>query len=149
MNDHAKTKLAAHGIRCTEQRAAIYACLEQSKQHPTAEQLYQIVLCQHPQLNVSLATIYNSLETLCDAGLARKLSGHTGKGPARYDADCHCHPHLRDQTTGEFADLPHDLGRELMDAIPQQTLQRIQQKTGYKIERICLELIGTKNNKSK
>ncbi|MEE8459867.1 MAG: transcriptional repressor, partial [Phycisphaerales bacterium] len=68
--------LAGHGIRCTPQRRALYEALRGTKSHPTAEELYRIVKPATERL--SRATVYNTLEMLCEVGLARKLPSSRG-----------------------------------------------------------------------
>src|SRR5438067_2145074 len=94
------------GWRFTRQRAAVYAYLRAAEAHPTAEQVYQAVRQELP--NISLATVYKSLETLVSAGLAAKLAD--ADGPARYDCRSDAHYHLRCTRTGQVRDLalPYD-----------------------------------------
>jgi Fur family peroxide stress response transcriptional regulator len=143
MIDTARSKLTASGMRCTHQRAIVYATLAQSEEHPSAEDIYRRVMLEHPNLGVSMATVYNTLEALCAVGLARKYPGLGRNGSARYDADCLCHPHLRDQDSGRIIDLPEDLGSELLQALPKELIRKIEAQTGFAVERICLELIGS------
>src|SRR5262245_26790191 len=94
-----RATLEAAGNRCTRQRAAVYAYLKSVVTHPTAEEVYRAV--QHQVPNISLATVYNSLEALVDAKLAAKISGD---GPARYDARTENHYHVRCLKTGQVRD---------------------------------------------
>ncbi|MEQ9459769.1 MAG: transcriptional repressor [Phycisphaeraceae bacterium] len=144
----ARIKMSSCGMRCTHQRAVVYSTLASSSEHPTAEEIYRLVLADHPDLNVSMATVYNTLEALCSFGLARKYPGLGRNGSARYDADCWCHPHLRDHDTGRIVDLPEELGRELLQSLPKEMIKKIEARTGFTIERICLELIGTYESKA-
>src|SRR5437660_149446 len=94
------------GWRFTRQRAAVYAFLHSAEAHPTAEQVFQAVRQQLP--NISLATVYKSLETLVGAGLAVQLAD--AEGPARYDCRSDAHYRLRCTRTGQVRDLalPYD-----------------------------------------
>ncbi len=84
-----QTRFERHGLRRTNQRAAIYRFLRGSAEHPTAEQVYSAVRAEIA--NISLATVYKALETLVTCGLVSKLA--YGDEAARYDArtDDHCH----------------------------------------------------------
>jgi Fe2+ or Zn2+ uptake regulation protein len=54
--------------------------------------------------DISLATVYKSLETLVGCGLAVKLT--YGDGSARYDGRTDPHPHARCLTCGAVLDVP-------------------------------------------
>ena len=81
--------LEANGQRFTEQRAAVYRYLRASTEHPTADDVFIAVRRMIP--DISLATVYKSLETLVGCGLAAKLT--YGDGSARYDGRTDPHPH--------------------------------------------------------
>ncbi|NJL31930.1 MAG: hypothetical protein HC898_10020 [Phycisphaerales bacterium] len=51
-------------------------------------------------------------------------------------------PHLRIEQTGAVVDLPDDLGRELVQALPAELLQRIEDRMHFRIRQIHLELAG-------
>jgi Fur family peroxide stress response transcriptional regulator len=72
------------GLRLTPQRTAICQRLAHDKTHPTAQILYEHMLAEFP--NLSLATIYNTLDTLVSAGLIYEL-GSAGDNAVHYDAD--------------------------------------------------------------
>ena len=132
---------ASHGLRCTRQREAVYAALKATKKHPTPEQLHTLVTSQEP--GISLATVYNTLDARCDAGLCRRFateSGASGGSAYRYDADIEDHAHL-ETADGRLLDLPESLDDELQDAIPAELLRRIEHATGVKIDRVALRLI--------
>jgi Fur family transcriptional regulator, peroxide stress response regulator len=76
--------LKAAGLRLTPQRGAICRSLANDKTHPTAQTLYARMRLEFP--NISLATIYNTLETLASAGLISEL-GEAGDNTKHYDAD--------------------------------------------------------------
>src|SRR5690606_28994469 len=107
----------------TKQRVAIYEALRDANTHPTAEALYKTVKPLTSRL--SLATVYNTLDALCQAGLVRKLP--TTNGCCRYDAETTPHLHVRCVETGEIADVPEQLSDELIHGLPQDVLRRIEQ----------------------
>ena len=107
-----RTALEQCGSRYTQQRAAVYAYLEQVENHPTAEEVYKAVQRSLP--HISLATVYNALEALVLARLANKLT--YGDGSARYDCRDDLHYHLRDEVTGEVRDLPTQFDAALLQA---------------------------------
>lgn len=91
------------GRRMTTQRSAVYEALCAWEGHPTAEDLYLTLRGRLP--HISLATVYNNLEMLVNAGMAVKL---TGERSARYDAICEPHAHAKCTHCGQVQDLPHE-----------------------------------------
>lgn len=63
--------LRAAGYRLTRQRKAILKYLATTDAHPSAQQVFQEAKKDHPGL--SLATVYNTLETLARMGLIKIL----------------------------------------------------------------------------
>jgi Fur family peroxide stress response transcriptional regulator len=126
-----------HNLRCTTQRVALYEALKASHAHPTAEELFQLVKPNTEKL--SLATVYNTLETLCEAGLVRRIP--TSHGCCRYDGDISAHPHMRDQDTGEIIDVPHDLSHQLMHSLSDDVLRRIERETGVQVQGVSIQIL--------
>ncbi|MEM9167694.1 MAG: Fur family transcriptional regulator [Planctomycetota bacterium] len=126
--------LRAHGVRATPQREAIYDALIHSKNHPSADELFHAVQARLPGL--SLATVYNTLETLVDAGLCRKVpAGYV----TRYDADTSDHVHVQLED-GRVVDVPGDLSRRMLEGIPPATLAAIGRSLGIDITGLRVEL---------
>lgn len=77
-------------LRMTNQREIILRELVKSKEHLTADELYDIVKKVMPR--ISLATVYRNLEILSEAGLIGKLeiSGRQ----KRFDYDVSDHDHI-------------------------------------------------------
>ncbi len=122
--------LEANGQRFTEQRAAVYRFLLSTVTHPTADDVFTSVRSGIP--DISLATVYKSLETLVGCGLAAKLT--YGDGSARYDGRTDPHPHARCLDCGSVLDVP---GR--LDAL---ALERLGPVDGFSVEGYRLELVG-------
>ncbi len=78
------------GLNVTYQRMIIYKYLMQSKEHPTAEDIYRRVKEEYP--SISLATVYKTLETLAEHEVITKVTALHDL--ARYDADTSPHHHL-------------------------------------------------------
>lgn len=89
------------GVRFTRQRCAVLQTVLDAEDHPTAALIYERTLQQEPGL--SLATVYNALETLHEAGLINRL--HFDDGTARYCKNLVPHVHLIDEATGEVLDI--------------------------------------------
>lgn len=133
-----------HGLRCTRQRYAIYRALAATTAHPTADELYRSVRGSIEGL--SLATVYNSLEAFCDAGLAMRLAANgsvrRGGGAARYDAAVDEHLHVRCTQSGRVADVPDELGRRLLQYIPGEVVEELGRALGFRVDHLNIELIG-------
>lgn len=126
--------LEANGQRFTEQRSAVYRYLLSTKAHPTADDVFTHVRSEIP--DISLATVYKSLETLVGCGLAAKLT--YGDGSARYDGRPDPHPHARCLDCGAVLDVPGRLdGAALAGLGP---------LPGFAVEGYRLELVGHCDN---
>ncbi|MEM1212909.1 MAG: transcriptional repressor [Planctomycetota bacterium] len=132
--------LSNANLRATKQRRAVYTALAATNQHPTADDLHHSVQARLP--GISLATVYNTLEAFTDAGLVQKLPATSPNGSARYDADCHHHLHVRCAKTGRVADIPEDLSRQLLDMIPDARLAELEDRLGFTIDEVQIELLG-------
>lgn len=137
MRDDVRTLFSKTGLRCTRQRVAIYEALAATQAHPTAEQLFENVRASCDGL--SLATVYNTLEAFCRAGLCRRLP--VTHGSVRYDADLHPHIHFVDES-GRFMDVPDDLGERLLSHLPPELINEIADRMNIRVDRISLQLIG-------
>jgi Fur family transcriptional regulator, peroxide stress response regulator len=126
---------ARHGLRFTPQRRAIYETLCRTKTHPTAEMLFRQV--QAITGSVSLATVYNTLDALAEAGLVQKIPSESGC--CRYDANTDEHLHVRIAETGEICDVPHELSSELLEALPRNVIEKIERATGSRIESVNIQ----------
>lgn len=122
--------LEANGQRFTEQRAAVYRYLRQTHKHPSADDVFTSV--RHFIPDISLATVYKSLETLVSCGLASKLT--YGDGSARYDGRTDPHPHARCLTCGKVRDLPGHLDTG--------SLGGLGELPGFAIEGYRVEVVG-------
>ncbi|HVZ94140.1 MAG TPA: transcriptional repressor [Phycisphaerales bacterium] len=139
MNDHGphpdiRELLTRHDMRCTRQREEIYRTLMATKVHPTAEELHRLVGELSP--GTSLATVYNTLDVLCEAGLCRKVP--TPDGTARYDADLSEHLHAVTKD-GRLVDVPDDLSKQVLDYLPRGLVEEIERRIGAPISHINLE----------
>jgi Fur family transcriptional regulator, ferric uptake regulator len=121
----AADRLTAAGERVTRQRLLVANALAASGRQMTAEQLYRSLRRTAP--GIGRATIFRTLETLVEAGVARRLEldGHVYAYVACLRAH---HHHLACTTCGRVEEideayvtpiaerLAHDLGFEIDDA---------------------------------
>lgn len=135
MQDERAKLFADVNVRCTRQRLDVYTALCATKAHPTAEQLHRMVLERSP--GTSLATVYNTLELLCQAGLCRRIP--TGEGCARYDADTSAHVHVLTRA-GQVMDAPEDLGRAVLAALPAELIDALESRLGGQLAHLSIAL---------
>lgn len=83
-------------------RSAILACLRASKEHPSAETLFESLQTEHP--DISLATVYRNLALFRSQGLIQSLG--TVEGVERFDGDIRPHVHFVCSKCGAVLDLP-------------------------------------------
>lgn len=136
--DQIQQLFSRHRLRCTRQRRALYEALISTRSHPTADQLFQKVA--QSEQDISLATVYNTLEAFCRAGLAQKLLGRGGS--TRYDAATHNHLHLRDAQSDTVSDVPDSIGNRILKNIPQHVLTDLEKELGFRITQLQIELVG-------
>ncbi len=100
-----KRSLAKSGRRMTRQREAVYQTVLQYKDHPTAEEVFARVRSRIPE--ISLATVYNSLEALAETGHLQKVP-RIDDAPARYDHLSDPHHHMRCVDCGKVWNIGSD-----------------------------------------
>ena len=100
------------GLRMTDQRRAVYDTLMAHRDHPSAVQVFGRVRARMP--SISLATVYNCLETLSGCGLVKTVN--LERGPARYCPNLDEHAHFHCATCGTVLDLPLRARRKPEDA---------------------------------
>lgn len=99
--------------RTSRRRQIILELVRSMHSHPTANELYEQVRKQLP--NISLGTIYRNLDLLCEQGQVQRL--RLGGGQTRYDGWLEEHCHVQCVSCGRVDDvdlrpLAGDLGVE-------------------------------------
>lgn len=101
----AEAMLRASGVRMTPQRRVVLQILDGNRTHPTAagivEQARERLGC------VSVATIYNTLETLVALGLVRRLD--VMESSMHFDPDTSPHHHFVCRECHRVLDVPQPL----------------------------------------
>jgi Fur family transcriptional regulator, peroxide stress response regulator len=110
-SDALAQRLSDSGLRSTPQREAIYSVLLEKRDHPTAEEVFARAKPEMPM--ISLATVYNCLETLVQCNLVRAVNFE--RGPTRYCPNLQPHAHFHDEQTGATHDI--DLPAGLLDRV--------------------------------
>lgn len=109
-------RLADSGVRPTAQREVVFKVILEKRDHPTADEIFARVKTQMP--TISLATVYNCLETLVQCRLVRQVN--LERAPTRYCPNLHAHAHFHDEATGQIhdVDLPGELTARLHEILP-------------------------------
>ena len=109
-------RLKACDVRPTPQREVVLKVILEKRDHPTADEIFARVKAQMP--TISLATVYNCLETLVSCDLVRQV--HLERGATRYCPNLHEHAHFHDNATGAIhdVDLPPDVLKRLREILP-------------------------------
>lgn len=115
-SDSLTQRLADSGLRATPQREVVYAVLLRKRDHPTAEEVFARVKAELP--TISLATVYNCLETLVQCELVRAVNFE--RSPTRYCPNLRPHAHFHDEQTGRTfdIDLPAAVLAEVNQVLP-------------------------------
>lgn len=123
-------QLRARGIAVTPQRLAVLSSLQNRRDHPTAENIYQEVRRQLPA--ISFNTVYKTLEILSQKGMVIKVNPlHE---VARYDGETGPHAHLICRQCHRIVDLDWQAGE--FPALPPDS------RHGFKIEHPSLTFWG-------
>ena len=91
---------------------------------------------------VSQATVYNTLDTLVECGLATRIPASSSGGACRYDPDTGEHVHLV-LDDGRILDVPEDLSKRLIESVPQELLSELSVRLGVNCSGIKIELSGS------
>jgi Fe2+ or Zn2+ uptake regulation protein len=117
------TALRARGMRVTPQRVVVHRALRELDRHVTADELLATVADRLP--NVSLPTIYATLDLLEELGMVRRVQR---AGTTLFDPRTDSHHHLICTTCGSIEDLD--------SALDTTSLERAAKRHGFQHERI-------------
>ena len=124
--------LRKKGLRPTKQRTCVYNIIMSKKDHPTADDILNRVRKNLP--TISLATVYNCLETLVDCELVRQVN--FDRSSTRFCPNLTPHAHFKCSETGNIFDISLDEEsiRSLKAVLPK----------GYKADNFELSFAGSK-----
>jgi len=100
----AAAALRSKGLRPTRARCLLLTYLWSTDRHPTAEEITSALRTDGAEIGV--ATVYQNLNRLVDAGLVLRLSGTDGR--SRFDADVSPHDHAVCESCGRIVDIDID-----------------------------------------
>jgi Fur family transcriptional regulator, peroxide stress response regulator len=124
----------ARGVKATPQRIAIFECLQARGGHLTAEEVYEEVSQRQP--TISFATVYNTLELLCELGEVRPVI--VDELRRRYDVNPRAHQHAVCQRCHGIVDV---------DVAPEAVLRAIlplvdAEQIDFRIEGAAVKFYG-------
>ena len=105
-----------NGFRATLQRTAIAQIVLNRKDHPTAEQVFNIVRRGYPL--ISLSTVYNTLNTLRNVNMVRELAFNDDA--TRFDPNMQVHFNLVCDRCGSISDFEDRNIKEFIDKAGQK-----------------------------
>ena len=103
----------------SKQREAILDVMKENRTHPTAEEIYKLVLEKEPQ--ISKSTVYRNINILEKKKKIRKLNMTVG--PDRYDYLYKEHSHAICEKCGKIFDFYYDIDK---DKISNELLKQIE-----------------------
>ena len=116
--------------RNTVQRSIIESALRSLCDHPTADEVFDVVSKDHP--SISRATVYRTLSRLADEGAIIRV--RINNGADRFDQTLYPHYHVRCTRCGRVDDV--------MVCATEGLDERAAQASGYRIEGHTLQFDG-------
>lgn len=126
-------------IKYSRQREAIKQYLSGTTCHPTAEQVYQQVREDYP--NISLGTVYRNLSLLTELGEIQKIPSQDGLD--HFDARITPHAHIYCTRCHRIDDLPGELP-DTLDKLAQQHYSGQIQGHSITFHGICKDCMNIK-----
>jgi Fur family peroxide stress response transcriptional regulator len=118
--------LRRKGFRATPQRIAIAQTVLNSKDHPTAEQVFDIVKRSFP--SISLSTVYNTLNSMRDVNMIQELAFSNNH---RYDPNTSLHVNLICQNCGDIIDIEN---KTIENEVEKISMRRGVSITGHRFD---------------
>lgn len=119
-------------LKLTGQRKIILDAFLNIETHVTAEELYDIIKKDNPEVGV--ATVYRTLKILCEAGLANEVKFSDRSTRYEHLFDHEHHDHLICIKCGKYT--------EVRDQEIEDLQQKLAQKNKFQILRHRMELYG-------
>lgn len=94
-------QMGAGEFRMTKQRRVVYDVLLDQRDHPTAQEVYSRAKRRMP--GISLATVYNCLETMAQAGVVKQV--HVSRDATRFCPNPKPHAHFLCSRCGGVLDV--------------------------------------------
>jgi Fur family peroxide stress response transcriptional regulator len=130
LNDFVEV-LHRNGYKATAQRLEILKILTESREHPTAEEVYVEVREKFP--TISRATVYKTIQVLKEAGRVQELAFYDKK--TRFDPSMQPHINMVCLKCGRIEDV--------IDPSVEELIQRISNEQHFKMEGQRIDFYGT------
>ena len=104
VDEQLNERLARTGSRLTAQRREVYSVLLEKRDHPSAEEVF--IRAKNRMPEISMATVYNCLDTLVKCGLVKQV--HHDRGATRYCSNMKEHHHFYCDECGGTYDIDTD-----------------------------------------
>ena len=119
------------GLKVTTQRSAILEALTAGRAHVTAQEVFEVVNANHPE--IGFATVYRFLRKMTELNYVTEV--RMGGLPARYElTPRHHHDHLTCTRCGRIVEFENTKIESLQD--------RVAQEHGFLLTHHVLELYG-------
>jgi Fur family peroxide stress response transcriptional regulator len=130
--DQILNKVKKHGYSLTPQRYEIIRILAESKNHPSAVDVYSRVKSVYPM--ISLNTVYKNIAMLLEINEVREIKSF--QSAVRYDGDVSPHAHIICRSCKEIIDLQvyDDSNDEMTEIYINPKLKKEYNITGYNVE---------------
>lgn len=126
-----KKIIRALNLKVTTQRLAILAALHEGRRHVTAQELFETVNKDHPE--IGFATVYRFLRTLTEGDFVSEV--RMGGLPARYELNSKTHhDHLTCVRCGKICEFENKTIETLQEKVAKQF--------GFHLTHHVLELYG-------
>lgn len=127
--EEAVSALKGQGAKITSQRLAILRLLQERRDHPSAECVYQELKGEFP--TISFATIYSTMQLLAQAKLIQILTVDNKR--VHFDSNPEPHAHYHCIQCGKIYDIP----------VSERTVEEMLQHIDFQVDQIQIYLYGT------
>ncbi len=136
-----KALLKKNDLKFTQQRELILETLYNLDEHPTPEELYNLIQSNHPDLKIGIATVYRTLQLLEDHDIVTSISFGTQGKKYELGAKAH-HDHMICTECGDII--------EFVDEEIEKRQHMIADELGFKMQNHSMQIYGIcKNCQSK
>ncbi len=133
MMEEIKDIIKSCGLKATPQRICVYQTMRELG-HTSADAVIEKVQSKHPTITV--ATVYNILESFAKAGIIQKLASSDIK--MYFDVSTHPHCHLYSTDTHTFTDYNDtELTKLILNYLSDRKID------GFKMQSIDVNIVGT------
>jgi Fur family ferric uptake transcriptional regulator len=113
--DILRNYIGAKKLKFTQQRERILEAFLKMEKHVSAEELYMSISKNNPE--IGLATVYRTLNLLCECGLAQEKNFGTGETRFEHIFNHRHHDHLICVKCGEIIEFENLLIEKLQDEV--------------------------------